>query len=785
MDRFDQFVELRRDQTPGTKTALLFISFISAFSLSCTRNSDSSTVRFEMPDWQKTVKNHGKVGASSNLTIKRLPARIMINISGPGIEKTLVQIWNTHTGETPPPSFEFTVPRGSKRLIQVLALTRDFYFNSNGDFVTEGAESFFYGDTTKDLSNPSETVEIALTEMSLGERGLGEGVITGRYFDQNGNGPTGKVHMFFKPPSAPPMIVAQGEIHGGWFQFFRLDGVNFFYVLEDGQRLFEDLTIENPGFTWNSSRALFTYPSGWRDINGDSQNGRKPAPQQHLIVGFFGPGAGNKKVCVPGPEIDTSLDIYTDETGDTRIEWVGKSETLSSGQAGVTHGGENANQCESGTWLEDWLHPSLDDLGRTHEAMGFMGAFQQLTDNIREKSEEGRYFLRATYVDTEAKKIELKWRYLPGVTGQGRIKGVEVFSRVLPAGLSSGDRRDYEDGDGILCGELTNANRVSRPFKFEKAIPYSTDSLEQTTEIAGIELEDWEAGKVQFVLCPYNDKNEYYSSGIVYDSSWYSGGAAPQPPISAAELKIIGQSQVLNGLCHQVEVKLYDEDNNVIDLPSGPGIQVDIVRSNTGVMLFDESDTGCTGTGESLKTIHMSGGGPAIGSFRVKADASTSSFTLNATNLSSNVQVGSISGYEATVKELHFTAKTNNGSAITTGGCYPVQFIIDPVIPKEASLQLNSISGTALDAFDIYLSYSECMSGNALSLPALLLIPASSQQAQNTYYFKVKDPVVGGTNFKFEFESHAYPASGDPIKLETTSLNVSCWTEGCESPLSN
>lgn len=737
-----------------------------------------------MPDWQKTVKS-SKVGASSNLTVRRLPARIMINISGPGIEKPLVQIWNTHTGETPPSSFEFVVPRGSKRLVQVFAITRDFYYRPTGEFVTEGLESFFYGDTTKDLANPTEDIEIAVNEMSLGSQGLGEGVISGRYLDQDGTGPTGKVHMFFKPPNAPPMIVAEDEIHGGWFEFFRMDGVNFFYVLEDGRRLFEDFTIENPGFIWNSARALIQYPSGWRNINSNPDNGRKPVPQKHLIAGFFGPGSqsGNKRICIPGEEVEANLHLYTDETSDTRVVWVGKTQTLSPEQAGVILGGETPDQCEEGSWLEDWLHPDINELGNTHEAMGFLGAFQLLTDNIREGSEGRRSFLNVTYSDPQSQKVELKWRYLPGVTGSGRIAGVEVFSRILPDGTSSGDRRDYENGDGILCGELTNKNRFSIPFTFRKAVRYSPDSLDQSTEITGIEYSDWQAGRVQFVLCPYNDKKEYYSSGVVYDSYWYSGGGGGQT-ISAASLTIEGAPQLLNGLCHPITVKLYDNDENVIQLPSGPGVQVNVFVPSglSDVALYDGSDIECTGSSSTSKTVHMSGGGQAIGQLRVKASASISSVDLAAEILTSGVQVGDIFGYSAPISRLHVTAKTNNGNSITSGGCYPVQFIIGQPLPVSADLILTGVSGSALFYQNIFPDYNSCDAGvSPLTLAAMLPIPASTQQT-GIYYVKLSDPVEDGTYFKFEFDSVVPASGGGPIQLESTSLNISCSFGECLSP---
>lgn len=495
----------------GRAFSLLYVLVVSVLALSCTKN-EGTTIRFEMPDWQKTVKSE-KVGASG-LAVRRLPARIMINISGPGIEKPLVTIWQSDYGMQPPSSFELIVPRGSSRLFQVLAITRDLYFDADNRVVADGAESFFYGDVTKELANQIENVEIALQEISLGEQGLGEGVITGRYLDQDGTGPTGKVNIYFQPPNAPPMIVAQSELHGGWFQFFRIDGVNFFYELEDGRRLFERFSLDYPGFEWGPARALFRYPKAWRNIGGNPENGRKPVPQKHLVTGYFGPGAGNRKVCLSEGMEKPLGDLYVHETGDERVMWVGKKESLSAGEAGVSNGSASPGECEGGTRFENRLYPSVAKLGSVHEAMGFMGPFQQVNG-----LDQNPQYIEADYVDPEAKKVELKWRYLPGVTGPGRISGVEIFARVLPPGVSDPVRREYEDGDGIHCGELTNKSRLSLPFAFKKSVSYDPNSLEQTAEVAGIDLGDWETGRVQFVICPYKDRNEYFRSGVVYDRS--------------------------------------------------------------------------------------------------------------------------------------------------------------------------------------------------------------------------------------------------------------------------
>lgn len=94
----------------------------------CTRKQESSSITVAMPDWNKLTssKQSKSVGALATVTVV---SRVMINVSGPDIQNQIVYIWELNDNyqgsgsiPTPPAEHTLTVPRGSNRLIQVLAI---------------------------------------------------------------------------------------------------------------------------------------------------------------------------------------------------------------------------------------------------------------------------------------------------------------------------------------------------------------------------------------------------------------------------------------------------------------------------------------------------------------------------------------------------------------------------------------------------------------------------------------------------------------------------------------
>ncbi len=200
--------------------------------------------------------------------------RIMVNVSGPGIDPVIFWFWDRPRDEdmnggkgdemnssgtsgdngtppvAPPQEIDLVVPRGSGRLVQLLVVAMDEE--------TE-AMTFAYADQLTDING------VTLVELSpqvIPGQAL-EGDIAGRYIthlDSEGvpQGPSGEVDIFFRPPQnfsslstpTPPFLVERSAIFGGWFRFFALTGGPRLSYRLRGQdiTLFERLDgVLNPG----------------------------------------------------------------------------------------------------------------------------------------------------------------------------------------------------------------------------------------------------------------------------------------------------------------------------------------------------------------------------------------------------------------------------------------------------------------------------------------------------------------------------------------------------------
>ncbi len=221
--------------------------------LGCVPKQELSSIKVAIPSPAEFRKNAGTLGQkdvgtpSQNsvgaLTTVAVPTRLMINVTGPGISTPIVHIWEMNKDSTvasmpePPTTIELFVPKGSDRLIQVLAILEEM---SEGDGGGDSPMTFFYGDTVRTLSQGAEAVEITLANQ--GTSGNSQGSISGRYFDAAACTPTDMLDMLYSPGAGrPPMIVETSYMFGGWFQLFALKGVPFSYRLRNrGLSLFDN-----------------------------------------------------------------------------------------------------------------------------------------------------------------------------------------------------------------------------------------------------------------------------------------------------------------------------------------------------------------------------------------------------------------------------------------------------------------------------------------------------------------------------------------------------------------
>ena len=194
---------------------------LSIFMLSCDRSSlstsNAANIKLDLP------KDFNSVLTTATPEVL---VHVVINVTAPDLGAPLSIIWDASGGAAPPDSFNLTVPQGSNRLIQVLAV----YSNP----VTQALD-FLYGDANQTLSSPNQTVSVGLNGLGAGPVTVGQ--VYGRYFNTSTGGPTGNVSINFVPPGKPKMLIQKSLIANGWFSFFMLNGAVLEYALDNGTLL--------------------------------------------------------------------------------------------------------------------------------------------------------------------------------------------------------------------------------------------------------------------------------------------------------------------------------------------------------------------------------------------------------------------------------------------------------------------------------------------------------------------------------------------------------------------
>ncbi len=272
--------------------------FTSLSFVGCTRASvESSTIRIQVPAFMTS----NSVSSQALATGDQL-GHVSINITGSDIAQPIIYSWDSchdcSTTPAAPASFDIEVPIGQSRMIQVLAV----YQNS-----TTQAMTFYYGDSTRSLSQAVEPVTIAISSISQGIQ-IASGRVMGRYFDSATGGPTGTVNMLFAPPAGKPkMIINRDFILNGWFTFFMLTDVPFEYQMHaTGATLFGGpVSLDSPQFDPNSNalvyphvvRALVPVRNEKKMNNGTTSF--MAADPAYFVWGFFGDstGVGSLPVC--------------------------------------------------------------------------------------------------------------------------------------------------------------------------------------------------------------------------------------------------------------------------------------------------------------------------------------------------------------------------------------------------------------------------------------------------------------------------------------------------------
>lgn len=265
---------------------VLWIILTAVILASCTRPEGETTkVSLNIP--LDALKKSGKVGAMSSDDAEGF--HISLNVSK-GREPFFCG-WDSKNGvatvgrcKFSPTSVEVQIPSGPN-LIQV------FYARDH-----ENGTTFLYGETEEDISATRSTVVVNLTVIGDGNTGHA----TGRYIGGTAATPqfeTGIMQLRYVPNTgSPPMLIAEKEMFGGWFDVFALQGVRIRYDVNGKSLGFIPANDYQPGGMTlldfkGIAEGLTSTPPAPRRKAAESEDG-----SHWNIVGWFGPGVSSGHV---------------------------------------------------------------------------------------------------------------------------------------------------------------------------------------------------------------------------------------------------------------------------------------------------------------------------------------------------------------------------------------------------------------------------------------------------------------------------------------------------------
>jgi hypothetical protein len=690
-------------------------------------------IRFAVP--QSIGKS--KVSGLSVLELSHL----IVNISGAGINPTMFRAWDFHRTTAPSSFVVDGVPSGSGRLIQVLAI-----------YSNDGADEFYYGDVSATIEGET-SVHIPVTQ--LGDTGVGEGSIAGRYLDALGNGPTGKLTYYYSPTGKPRMKVHVDEMIGGWFQLFALKGQGFEYELDDG--------ISAPilmfgGAVGTDSTALFPasgsdpdwdrvtrvyVPEVYQSHGGPTSDREYRAPAQH-VLGWFGPGAvgQSKQICYEDPSPTNIPYGYTtaDVNDSTEIMWdangtssaVAHIDDVTAVDSSVNRGGlaysiGSENLCDpGGDRYVDFLSIDYKALANHDGALAF-----QLPVKMTDSGSSYRQRMNVTI--NQGTDVEFSWEFLPGVTvadGNTRgIDGVDIYWRALPE--NSDNRENYKVDDMAVCGPgmLT----VATPFQLFGGFPVSSGAVLESLptnamfDAANDEILNCTSGcdQLQFVTCYYNNTaagKRYFTSVMSYET--WSGGGSNSPPASIA---VSGNTVVSTGGCAYVDITLQDANGYEINSSmNSTTTTVDLYQDTGDVIFYDDY---CGGNAVTSITID-----PGNSRKRIAMDATTESdfsFMDNAAVLDPIAGTLAVVNTTAITNIRFVKASGLPLNSLGTNQCMGVKFSGTNGNGSAASAYSNSNV-----TFSTYPGVTYYAASNCSGVPLTQIAWAGSAYFSNTFYVK-------------------------------------------------
>jgi hypothetical protein len=503
----------------GKPASLLLLSLLLSLILTsaCTRREESKQVSIRIAVPHRISKNLKPNGA---LTVSSADlAHLIINVSGQGIPSPITFTWDSHppcgtcTAPAPPSSFPVAAPKGSGRIVQVLAV-----------YQTEaGTGSFYYGDATKDIINEQESVEISIAEIG-GGLSLASGVVAGRMLDQSGVGPTGRVAVKYEPSGKPAMVLEYTEIFAGWFSFFGLKEIPLRYELADGTMLFGGPMALNT-IAASAQVLKVTIPQNFRheQYTMDGPVNFRLEQGEELFLGYFGPGGASKKVCYNGGTAYTfTRRSLASATPFDFLVFPG------TGTNNLTPaGGDSALANCTGTQWIDFMRflPAIIDNNGTHSASGFSGLLTFVP---------GQPLISAQH---SAGSLNLNWTYLPDVAAQ--VQGMRLYR------IPHTERQAYRaDHDGISCLKLASLTHLGEAPSPQQSLSVPFPAADVPSSL--------------FVLCPFT-ANGNLARG--YETGVYGGNGTPPTQLKITKFST-PQSAIAQDQCTELRVQLVDDNNS-------------------------------------------------------------------------------------------------------------------------------------------------------------------------------------------------------------------------------
>jgi hypothetical protein len=644
-----------------TKIFTLIVGVLAIGFISCTRAAkDDAKLNLKIAS---SVDGQGSFAA----TTQEL-AHVSINVSGSGIASPIVYTWDAchdcSVQNLIPSSFQLTVPSGTGRLIQILAVYKDSVTSQM---------TFYYGDLSKDLTGTETTAEINVAKVGSGN--ITGGRVAGRYFNTATSGPTGLIDIKYNPGGGKlPLIVDNAVIVNGWFTMLMLSGANLEYIVRNtGEKLwgqemsFESAAMdpaENSGAYFDQRvRALIPIHIEKREENNSTTYQFQDA--ETYVWGYWGPGAAGKKVCTSNLDsspVPQRLKQY--KTGDITtagplsvshyINWnlavptrAQLTDTANPYAFVVFQGGLSmSSSCGSFTdnfanQFTNFQKVTLDQIdGNGGDSVaGFTGIFRNSSNNN---------FVTVSGADPKVISGDL----LPGV--EEVFNGLRLFKRV--------NSEDYRL-EIPKCNELASQGFV--PASSADTPVTSSGSVSLASNITAAEG----ASGVTAVVCPVKD-GAVAPVGI-FLSRWnfnMNGGGSSMPPATQIALVTPQKSTMtgafVNNICNPVTLEARTAAGDLGYMPNPVTVNLNSADANTS---FYTSNS-CSGSVTSVQIF----------------SSSTTIYVMREISGDTNTNMGvSAPGFAGSTANVSFTDMPGTitpkividaPTTINAYECYPVKF---------------------------------------------------------------------------------------------------------------